>query len=142
MGREGMKKQELEKELLHKTEELNRIKEVLAIFVDKVYDDVDNITPEDLEYKLREFESKQYRKLDNSDEDAVTYQSWITEIIQLCQQLGWSQFSGYTTVHNIKLFIKALARENYNLKQMEGAKQKDGGHSDNLGSIDTITNRK
>lgn len=138
-----MDKQELERELAHKTEELNQIKEVLAIFLDKVYSEVDNIMPEDLESKLRDNEMGKYRQIlaRCPDIESKMYSSWIEEIVTLCQTLEWKEFAGYSDLQNIKLFIKSLARENYTLKQMVGAKQNNGDpRTDNLGSSDTTTN--
>lgn len=140
-----MTKQQLEKELAHKTEELNQIKEILAIFVDKVYYDVDYITPDDLESKLRDNEIEKYRKIVESVSklDMLLHVTWITEIEQLCRDLGWTEFAGYSPLHNIKLFIKSLARENFTLKQtMEGGKQRDGSsRTNNLGSSNPTTNK-
>lgn len=130
---------ELEKELRHKTEELNQIKEVLAIYLDKVYYDIDDITPEDLERKLREHESEKFHNTPDY-ETMLNAAFWIMEIEQLCRDLGWTEFAEYNKLHNIKLFIKSLARENFRLKQMSG-KQTDGdSRTNNWGSSDTSTN--
>jgi hypothetical protein len=137
------REQELEKELFHKTEELNQIKEILALFLDKVYEEVDNIVPEDLEFRLRDDEMEKYQRvfLSIHKGEEKLHSSWIYEIECLCRELGWVEFSGYSSLHNIKMFIKSLARENFTLKKMVGAKQTNGDpRTNNLGSSDTSTN--
>lgn len=148
-----MTNQELKKDLIHKTEELRQIKEVLAIFLDKVYFDVDNIHPEDLEYKLRNNEINKYQQILEDFplliDESLQARSWIFEISQLCKNLGATESEGHTERYNmklfikvfdIKLFIKALARENYQLKKMGDGKQKDGeSRTNNLGSSGTAT---
>jgi hypothetical protein len=133
MGGKVMTKEELEKELLYKTEELNQIKEILAIFVDKVYLDVDNIVPEDLEFKLRQHEASKYNDIVQTVPlmRETLYASWIYEIKLLCQTLGWSEFSSIDTLHNITFFIKSLARENYNFKQMISKQSNGESRTDN-----------
>lgn len=141
-----MDEQELQLELNHKTEELNEFKKVLAVFLDNLHAEVDNLTPEDLEWKLRDLEAKNNLYLldilaENPDLEAKVYSLGIKDIVQLCRTLNWTEYSGYTALQNIKLFIKALARENYTLKQMVGAKQSNGdSRTDNLGSSDTTNN--
>lgn len=137
-------KQELEKELAHKTEELDRIKEVLAIYLDKVYYDLDDITPDDLECKLRDNEMDKYKNFvdNNIHSGEMLYLSWIRDIEALCRDLNWTEFSGVSSCHNIKLFIKSLARENFTLKKnMEGGKRDGDTRTNSLGSSRSATNK-
>ncbi len=134
--------EQLELELRFKNEELRQIKEVLALYLDKVYYDVDDIVPEDLELKLRTREEEVYRSLSKHEVnvDKRLHSVWIKQIEQLCKDLGCTDFRGLTPLHTIKLFIKALARENYTLKQMVSDKQTNGdSRTDNLRSSDTAT---
>jgi hypothetical protein len=133
--------EQLELELRCKSEELKQIKEVLALYLDKVYYDVDEIVPEDLELKLRTSESELYARLQEAEGlDNRLHAVWNKQIEQLCKDLGCTEFEGLTPLHTIKLFIKSLARENYTLKQMVGDKQTNGdSRTNNLRSSDTAT---
>ena len=93
--------------------ELNEFKRVISFFLGKYISDIDNITPEDLEYWLLQLEKQQWEGI----EEQELHAKWWAEIYQLYLIFtSQERIQGYTPLQNVKIFIKNLVRDNYTLK--------------------------
>lgn len=102
-----MTTEQLEKDIIQLQAELNQLKEIILVYAgDKEFlENLDNVTPEDLELKLME--------CDKAVETSPMFSD--SSLYHLCIQLGMTPNDNASEELQVRNYLKYLARTNHKL---------------------------